>query len=99
MSRIVNVLDYKFLIPKFVHKFGDLENHTFSGSLNRHIAIEKVLYAARETLNWLGDAMPGYRLLNAGLHLFFGLNCNFPKKDVIRYVVWSLRRGYYKRIK
>jgi hypothetical protein len=35
MSRIVNVLDYKFLIPKFVHKFGDLENHTFSGSLNR----------------------------------------------------------------
>lgn len=88
-----------FEIPEFIHEFGDDTTHTFRGSLRRHLAAEKVLIKLRGWLIECGDALPSYKSLNALLDLFFGLNCNFPLKDIILYMIWTLKDGYYPCVK
>lgn len=87
-----------FEIPEFIHEFGDDTTHTFEGSLRRHLAVEKVLIRLR---GWLieHDALPGYSFLDAFLDFLFGLNCNFPLKDIILHMIWTLKDGYYPCIK
>lgn len=65
-----------FQIPDFVHEFGDSDNHTYRGSLMRHLAVERLLMWIR-SLSLNCDGVPGYRFLDAFLDLLFGLNCNF----------------------
>jgi len=81
--------------PSFVHKFkNSREEHTFKGSLTRHKAVERVLYLYCDLLfDVIGETFPLFSLLEIPLQISFGLNCNFPPRDVIRYVVWALR-GY-----
>jgi len=45
----------------------------------RHIAIEKALYLLL------------YKILRVPIIMACGLNCNFPVKDVLLYVVWWFR--------
>jgi len=79
------VEEYVFRIPAFTHDFGTPEPHNYKGSLVRHIVVEELLYKARAWLN-ASDAMPGYKLFNAFIVLLFGLNCNFPRKDISLFV-------------
>jgi len=83
----------EIVFPSFVHHYCEDEggNHTFKGSLRRHTAIEKALYFLDDLLIFIGDAFPLYDLLSVPLIVGFGLNCNFPQKDVALYLVWYLK--------
>jgi len=92
--------------PDFIHDFGyNSDNPLCHEGINyktlegfqRHRAVEKILYKARE---WLTDydAIPGYRFLELPLDILFGLNCKFPLKHIALFVVWSLRKGCYDYI-
>jgi len=93
---VVQVGKDLFRIPDFIHDYGDEDNHTFKGSLKRHIAVEKAVYFLWSILNSVGDAFPLYNLFMAPIEVALGFNCNFPAKDVARYVVWSLRKGCFE---
>lgn len=77
-------------MPDFIHEYGDKNNHTYKGSLKRHVTVEKILYKISW---WLtdNDAMPVCKLFDAVLDILFGLNCNFPKRDIALYFVWYLQ--------
>ena len=97
MTEVVKTEVGTFLIPDFVHDFGDPTPHSYSGSLSRHLAVEKILYQVQcWALQY--DAVPCYAIFEAFLSFLFGLNCNFPRKDIARYLVWSLRKGYYDSV-
>jgi len=86
-------------MPSFVHDFGDWERHTYRGSLRRHVAVERVLRFFQWVLNVVvGDACPAYELLYAPVHMGFGLNCNFPRRDVALFVAWSLKIACGRRM-
>jgi len=75
----------------FEHPFSiDNKKHVFKGSGARHVSIEHVLLKIRHFL-YRNDAMPLYAFLESALDILFGLNCNFPRKDVIAYSIWSLK--------
>jgi len=81
------------VFPSFVHET-ELEQHNFKGSLKRHLAVEKALLFLLKILDeGIGDAVPGYSILEIPFIIAFGLNCNFPTLDIGQYVVWHLR-GY-----
>lgn len=81
-----------FIQPRFIHGFGKPEGpHTYRGSLNRHKAVERVIYAYQRLRNWIGDALPGDDLLKVPEILTFGFNCGFPARDIALYVIWYLR--------
>lgn len=75
--------DYIFELPRFVHVYS-ARNHFFKGSLSRHLAIESVLLTFRV---WIIHC----RVVDAFLSLLFGLNCNFPSRDVVEFFIWQLR--------
>jgi len=78
--------------PDFVHESKDEgEGHTFKGSLTRHIAVEKAVYLMQKIVEGVGDAFPLFDVLYIPIIIGFGVNCNFPIKDVMKYVVWWLR--------
>jgi hypothetical protein len=95
--RVIRCRDMLFSVPEFIHDFGNEKHHrACRGSLAKHIAVEQLLYKLQV---WLinNDAMwtPFYKLFSASLSLLFGLNCNFPRRDVALFVAWKLRKGYY----
>ena len=66
-------------------------NHSYSGSLIRHMAFEKVFVFFRYVLrNVIGDACPLYPLLRAFNDVVLGLNCNFPAEKVALYTAWMM---------
>jgi len=82
-------------LPPFVHDFGDWKHHTYRGSYRRHVAVEEALRFFVWVLNVVvGDACPVYELLYTLVHIGFGLNCNFPRRDVALFVAWNLRLEY-----
>ncbi len=90
----------------FVHWTGivgydwfDSKQHVFKGSLVRHVAVEKALYfliddfvgrfvKERNALETLFK-----RILETPLNFAFGLNCNFPLRDIALCTMWELK-GY-----
>jgi hypothetical protein len=88
----------------FVHWTGivgadwfDRKQHSFNGSFVRHVAVEKALYfliddivgrfvKERGTLETFFK-----RILETPIKLIFGLNCNFPLRDIALCVVWELK--------
>ena len=84
-----------YIIPNFEHEWSHIESkHTYRGSFARHKAIEKILYRLR----WLCIGYDGRWLFdrfNDLLSIPFGLNCNFPLKDIIKYATWELTKGFY----
>jgi len=80
----------------FVHEYVEgysSDKHTFRGSKTRHIAFEKAIYLLQDVIERIGDAFPLYNYIYVPIIIAFGLNCNFPIKDVAQYVVWHLK-GY-----
>lgn len=80
---------------KFYQKFwlnSKKGNHTYKGSLTRHKAVEKVLYfLRRHTTRYINNFTRKfnkylYRICYIPYHFFFGLNCNFPIKDIITFI-------------
>jgi len=77
--------------PWFVMDFGDLQEHAYKGSLLRHVTVERVLWK----LNWLefdviGEACPFFHPLLAFTDILFGLNCNFPLRNIALFAAWTL---------
>jgi len=75
----------------FEHDYSDTKtSHTFKGSLLRHVTVERVIYKMKD---WYmdHDALPMSSLLSFLISFLFGLNCNFPIRDVVRYVTEELR--------
>jgi len=83
----------------FIHDFGNWYQHNYKGSLNRHLAIEKTLIRFQKIYKFIGDAFPIYDLIYSPMHLFFGLNCNFPLRDIALYIIWDLKMWYRIEIK
>lgn len=80
---------YFLIIPDFVQSFCDSTAHTFKGSLARHLAAEKLLYEIRDSLDVVVDRIgckfPLFRYMDGFLSILFGLNCNFPLKNIALY--------------
>jgi len=71
--------------------------HNYKGSLIRHIAVERALAFASKPAGilWLYTRNDvAYKLLKFPFEIGFGLNMNFPVKDVLRHVVFYLRRQH-----
>ena len=72
----------------------DSPNHTYKGSLIRHIAVEKTFAFAskpvsimlRKTGSWRM-----YKLLKFPFEIVFGLNMNLPYQDIIRWVIYYVK--------
>ena len=67
-------------------------NHTYKGSLIRHIAIERAFAKLEKPLAFMfrkTHSLRAYRLLKFPYEIVFGLNMNLPKEDVIKYVVFE----------
>jgi len=78
--------------PWFVAPFGDTDQeHTYKGSLLRHITVERVLYR----FNWflfgvIGETCPLFHVLLGLQDVLFGLNCNFPLRNIALFAAWSM---------
>jgi len=82
--------------PGFVHDYvwdTLLNEHTFKGSRIRHIVFERVIRLFQDIAEWIGDASPFYPYIDALIIIAYGINCNFPLKDVAQYVIWHFK-GY-----
>ena len=80
----------------FVHRYVEdypSDEHTFKGSRRRHVSVENSIYLLQNVVERIGDAFPLYDYLYAPIVIAFGLNCNFPLKDIAQYVAWHLK-GY-----
>lgn len=89
---LVKVDRWIFQMPDFIQDYSeDSEHHTYSGSLIRHITIEKPLLKLRHLMIDNDAIIPFYNFFDAILDLLFGLNCNFLSHDIALYIVWSLR--------
>jgi len=78
----------------FFHSYYESSNHhTFKGSLIRHITIERILYRLKAFA--LSFPRPLSTVLLFPLTILFGLNCNFPIRDVLQ---WSLYMLFFERI-
>jgi len=75
----------------YLHKFKGRPNgrnyvgHTYRGSIIRHIAIEKAI----DLLTIPTNKVPSWKLylvIRIPYSLAYGLNCNFPLKDTVKYV-------------
>lgn len=88
-----------FLKPRFEHKYYYTapkanSQHSYKGSLIRHITIENWLYRIRSYCID-HDAISLFNWINKLIDIPFGLNCNFPMGDVVKYFVWRVTKGYY----
>lgn len=78
-------------MPPFFHDFSaDNKSHVFKGNGAMHVSIERVLLKIREFVQSNGDA-PFFSIVDLALDIAFGLNCNFPPRDVVSYVIWSFK--------
>ena len=83
-------IKHKVYQGDFIHEFGNSYKHTFKGSLKRHLSIEKYLYRFN---HWLldYDSYGWYKIFRVLLTILYGLNCDFPKLDILRYLVFQYK--------
>lgn len=79
-------------LPWFVVPFGDTDReHSYRGSLLRHITVERVLYQLNYIeFDVIGEACPLFHVLLGFTDILFGLNCNFPLRNIALFAAWSM---------
>lgn len=90
-ERQAHVAWSKRLLP-FFHPYQDWVtkiNHTYKGSLQRHVVVERVIYLGKRILTRLlgedyEDVWRG--IFHVPMMFLFGWNCNFPMRDIIQYI-------------
>lgn len=78
------------------HKFASVnEPHTYKGSIIRHVAVENaIILIAKPTSLRLIRNEKFYRIIRVYTVILWGLNCNFPFKDIALYVVDHLKETF-----